>query len=54
MKTCFSVNLRLKRVRQQGSRRIKIAIRQLSKEALTEGEILRAVSELKHQIKKRD
>jgi hypothetical protein len=53
MKTCFSVNMRVKRLRQAGSRRIKIAIRQLSQEALTEDEIVRAVKRLQQQIKNR-
>jgi hypothetical protein len=53
MKTCFSVNMRVKRLQQAGSRRIKIAIRKLGQEALTEDEIVRAVKRLQQQIKNR-
>lgn len=51
MRTCFSLNWKLKRVRQHGSRRIKIAIRQWGKQELTESEILHQVQLLKQQIK---
>lgn len=54
MRTCFSINWKLKRVRQAGSRRIKVAIRKLGKQELTEGEVLAEVKLLQQQIKNKE
>lgn len=44
----------LKKVRQKGSRRIKVAIRQLYKQQLTEAEVLHRVRSLKKALRNKE
>lgn len=50
----FSTNLRLKRETQRGSRRVKVEIRRLKKQELTEDEVLEGVRVLKEAIKNKE